>query len=404
MKLHHLFSLALVAVSAFMVHVPAIAVDPEQALLADFPPKSIDTVERAEDAIRRAPEARDSMVNRFTREKAECLERFFAASCLSDMRSRERKATKAVKQIEVEARAFLRRERAAERERAVAERELRAAQQAGKSIPYSGATRKKSDEQPAAGDTREPAKRVRIERVPESAENAAAAVPPADAAGTAPAQNGISDGKAQTPLPDTDGGKGNDAASDRGRDTAPVDMSAPAAPVAPGAPVAPEPREQEPVEAQQPATLPVPEPLPAAGAQAVAEPEPAADPLPVPEPLPVPGAPVMPEPQPTEIMPMAEPQPASDSLPVPEPLPAFSEQPMPEPQPVPETLPVSEPLPVLKPKADAEPQPAVAEGETVSPPQALADAEPASVKAADVQPVVEQQPAAAPATAGVGHQ
>ncbi len=316
MKLQHLFSLALVAVSVVMSSSSALAVDPEQSLLADFPPTSIDSVERAEEALRRAPQAREEMADRYAREKAECLERFFAASCLSDMRSRERRAIKALKQIEVEARAFIRRERAAERERAVADRELRASQQAGKAIPYSGATRLKSEEQPAA-EKRAPSKRIQIERVPGAMDDTA--VPSASEAVSTPAtsdKEDRTDGKVLMPAPEADGGAAADLAPDAGTDV---------------------------------------------GSDAGSD-APAADPVTPAEPA-VSETPVAPAaPDATELQKDGQadvaPQPVADSLPVLEPLPVQNAQPMPEPQMEPETLPVSEPQPVLKPTTEAEPQPA----------------------------------------------
>lgn len=293
MKLYRLFSLALVAVSLQMIQASAIELDPEQALLADFPPKSINSVERAEEAIRRAPAARDYMVNRFTRENAECLERFFAASCLSDMHTRERKARKMLRQVEVEARAFLRKERAAQHERAVAEREQRAAQQSGKSIPFSGAAREKSGEQSPGGENRESAKRrVQVQRVPESGD-------------VAPDSGTPSDEPAPTPEKAGAGGETTELA-----------------------PAAPSPSPSAPS-----SSIPEPSPAPAEP-QSLAVPE-------VPQAAQVDLAP----------------QPAQDGLPIPEPLPVAGVQAMPEPQPAQDTLPVSEPMPELKPAADPEPQP-----------------------------------------------
>ncbi len=76
----------------------------------------------------------------FAREKADCYDRFFVSSCLSDVKQRQREVRGAVRKVEVEARAFLRRDRAAERDRAVAERQKSAAQ-GKRTIPWSGAAR-----------------------------------------------------------------------------------------------------------------------------------------------------------------------------------------------------------------------------------------------------------------------
>jgi hypothetical protein len=167
MKLPRLLSLAIAAACLLAVQLLSFAQDPEQALLADFPPLSIDSVERAEEAIRRLPEVNEQLTRRYSREKTECYERFFVASCLSDLRTRERRAFKAVNRVEVEAKAFLRRERAAERDRAVAERERRAAEQGTKPVPFSGAARNNGRGEQGSGERRESSKtRIQIERIP----------------------------------------------------------------------------------------------------------------------------------------------------------------------------------------------------------------------------------------------
>ncbi len=117
----------------------------EQALAAAFPAQSIDTVERADAARQAVADARIEVARRFASEKSACYDRFFVSSCLVDVRNRERQANKVVRRVEVEANAFLRRERAAERDRAVAQREKRAAEQGAQSISITGAAREDSD-------------------------------------------------------------------------------------------------------------------------------------------------------------------------------------------------------------------------------------------------------------------
>ena len=114
----------------------------EQALATQFPPKSIDTIERANAALALVPVARAEIERRIASQRLQCYEDFFTSSCLNDLRDSERRANKAVRRVEVEANALLRRERAAERDRAIAERERRAAEQRAKSIPITGSARK----------------------------------------------------------------------------------------------------------------------------------------------------------------------------------------------------------------------------------------------------------------------
>ena len=113
----------------------------EQALATQFPPKSIDTIERANAALALVPVARAEIERRIASQRFQCYEDFFTSSCLNDRRDIERRANKAVRRVEVEANALLRRERAAERDRAVAERERRAAEQRAKSISITGSAR-----------------------------------------------------------------------------------------------------------------------------------------------------------------------------------------------------------------------------------------------------------------------
>lgn len=113
----------------------------DQALIEDFPAGSIRSAEQAELALSRLPAARTEVEQRYARDKADCYDRFLVSSCLSDVQQRQRAARSVLRKVEVEARAFLRKEKAAERDRAVAERQRRAAEQGGRSIPLSGAAR-----------------------------------------------------------------------------------------------------------------------------------------------------------------------------------------------------------------------------------------------------------------------
>ena len=114
----------------------------EQALATQFPPQSIETIARANAALALVPDARAEIERRVAYQRAQCYEDFFTSSCLNDLRDSERRANKAVRRVEVEANALLRRERAAGRDRAVAERERRAAEQRAKSISITGSARK----------------------------------------------------------------------------------------------------------------------------------------------------------------------------------------------------------------------------------------------------------------------
>jgi hypothetical protein len=113
----------------------------EQALITQFPPQSIDTIALANAALALVQVARAEIERRSSYQRFQCHQDFFTSSCLTDLRDNERRANKAVRRVEVEANALLRRERAAERDRAVAERERRATEQRAKSISITGSAR-----------------------------------------------------------------------------------------------------------------------------------------------------------------------------------------------------------------------------------------------------------------------
>jgi hypothetical protein len=147
-----------VAIVALCLNAAAFAQQAEQALDAAFPPQSIDTVDRAKEALKQVPAVRTHIDRRVALEKADCYHRFFTTSCLDDLYIRERKSRKIVRRVEVEANALLRKDKAAQRDLAVAEREQRAAEQRTKAITITGSARESdaaevpADVTPAAND------------------------------------------------------------------------------------------------------------------------------------------------------------------------------------------------------------------------------------------------------------
>jgi hypothetical protein len=143
---------------ALCLNAAAFAQQAEQALDAEFPPQSIDTVERAKEALKQVPAVRTDIDRRVTLEKTDCYKRFFTTSCLDDLYIRERKSRKIVRRVEVEANALLRKDKAAQRDLAVAQREQRAAEQRAKAITITGTARESdgaevpADVKPAAND------------------------------------------------------------------------------------------------------------------------------------------------------------------------------------------------------------------------------------------------------------
>ena len=114
----------------------------EQALVKRFPPGSIVSVTSARDALIDVDAARREAEQTFAAERTRCYDKFFTSSCLSEAKEIRRVVLSNIRKVEVEANAFLRKERAAERDKVIAERQGRAARPLdGPAIPITGATR-----------------------------------------------------------------------------------------------------------------------------------------------------------------------------------------------------------------------------------------------------------------------
>jgi hypothetical protein len=121
------------------------ASDAAVALAERFAPGSIDTTDRAKEALDEIVAARAAVDRFYSDQRVACHSRFFASACLSDVRQRQRTAQSKIRKIEVEANALLRKEKAAERDRALAERDNRTEKEPGsRSRPISGTARESS--------------------------------------------------------------------------------------------------------------------------------------------------------------------------------------------------------------------------------------------------------------------
>ncbi|MDB5729396.1 MAG: hypothetical protein JWQ00_2601 [Noviherbaspirillum sp.] len=87
-----------------------------------FRPGSIQSKERAEQVLSEAGRERAEIAAKFAVSERACEGQFFANSCIENARERQRHDLAAVRKIEVEANALLRRLRIEERDRAVAEK------------------------------------------------------------------------------------------------------------------------------------------------------------------------------------------------------------------------------------------------------------------------------------------
>jgi hypothetical protein len=128
------------------------AQDVSHSLAERYASGSIDTPDIAKAALDDVIDARVEIDRTYSAQRIACYDRFFASSCMNDVREKQRAALSKIRKIEVEANAFLRKEKAAERDRALAEREVRAKQQPDRSMPITGKTREPVAEVPDASD------------------------------------------------------------------------------------------------------------------------------------------------------------------------------------------------------------------------------------------------------------
>ena len=134
------------------------AQDASQQLAEHYPSGSIDTSDKAKAALDDVIEARLDVDRLYSKQRIACYDKFFATSCMNDVREKQRAALSKIRKIEVEANAFLRKEKAAERDRALAEREVKAKQQPDRSVPITGKTREPAGDVPNASEVQAPPK------------------------------------------------------------------------------------------------------------------------------------------------------------------------------------------------------------------------------------------------------
>lgn len=114
----------------------------EEELVKHYPAGSIQTVQQASAALLEVSATRKQVEDDHVLARNACLEKFFMSVCFDRAKDRRRLALAAIRKIEIEASAYLRKEKADERDRGVAERQRNAAlplETPG--IPFKGAAR-----------------------------------------------------------------------------------------------------------------------------------------------------------------------------------------------------------------------------------------------------------------------
>ena len=122
-----IFALSLGAASSGWAAQPAPSL--AAPLLQRYPAGSIATREQADGALEEAKATRTALQEEFKKSSEACYERFFATACIDVAKERRRAGLSAVRKVEVEANAWVRRERAEDRDRATAERMRKSARE-----------------------------------------------------------------------------------------------------------------------------------------------------------------------------------------------------------------------------------------------------------------------------------
>ncbi len=124
----------LVLLSALLMLCGSSSFADSTALIKRYPAGSIQTVKQANQALDEVNRERALSQESFLDAKDECLKQFFVSSCLNKAKETQRQAKKIIRAVEVEANAFLRKDKADERDRGIAERQRQAEQAQGRKI------------------------------------------------------------------------------------------------------------------------------------------------------------------------------------------------------------------------------------------------------------------------------
>ncbi len=101
-----------------------------QAWAARHAPGTIQSVEMADQVLLEAEAERQQIEARYRAEQNLCYDKFFTSNCLNEAAERHRTALKLVRPVEIEANAYKRRAKVDERDRNLAEQQLRDQQEA----------------------------------------------------------------------------------------------------------------------------------------------------------------------------------------------------------------------------------------------------------------------------------
>lgn len=95
---------------------------PATSVAARYPSGSIQSTDAADQALAAVDKERSRIEAQFAGDERTCSTKFFATSCLDDAKEQRRHALAQARSVEVEAKAFMRRARVADRDKALAEK------------------------------------------------------------------------------------------------------------------------------------------------------------------------------------------------------------------------------------------------------------------------------------------
>jgi colicin import membrane protein len=98
---------------------------PSDGIVTRYPAGAINSVEQADAALTDVARERREIDSRFAREEQACYPKFFATPCLDKAKERRREASMALRHVEIEAQAFKRRARVADREQVLEQRQAK---------------------------------------------------------------------------------------------------------------------------------------------------------------------------------------------------------------------------------------------------------------------------------------
>lgn len=100
------------------------------SLLARYPAGSIQSVDTADRALEEVKQARAHIDDQFAHDERACYPKFFMTSCLQEAKERRRRDLAHIRPIEIDANAFKRHDRVDQRDKALAEKQVRETAQA----------------------------------------------------------------------------------------------------------------------------------------------------------------------------------------------------------------------------------------------------------------------------------